>query len=62
MLSVRLLMTPLFLEAEYRMPGFPEDSYGFTLRDRLQWSKPSVEYLLNGEGVDFLANLPTWRM
>ena len=57
MLGVRLLMTPLFLEAEYRMPGFPEDSYGFTLQDRLEWSKPSVEYLLNGESVDFLAKL-----
>jgi integral membrane protein (TIGR01906 family) len=57
MLGVRLLMTPLYLEAEYRMPGFPEDSYGFTLQDRLKWSKPSVEYLLNGEGVEFLAAL-----
>jgi integral membrane protein (TIGR01906 family) len=57
MLGVRLLMTPLYLEAEYRMPGFPEDSFGFTLQDRLEWSKPSVEYLLNGAGVDFLAKL-----
>jgi len=57
MLAVRLLMTPLFLEAEYRMPGFPEDSYGFTLQDRLEWSKPSVEYLLNSAGIDFLADL-----
>lgn len=57
MLGVRLLMTPLFLEMEYRMPGFPEDSYGFSLQDRLQWSKPSMEYLLNGAGIDFLGNL-----
>ena len=57
MLSVRLLMTPLYLEAEYRMPGFPEDSFGFTLQDRLKWSKPSVEYLVNGSGIDFLAKL-----
>ena len=40
MLGVRLLMTPLYLEVEYHMPGFPEDSYGFTLQDRLKWSKP----------------------
>lgn len=57
MLAVRLLMTPLYLEAEYRMPGFPEDTYGFTMQDRLEWSKPSVEYLINSAGIDFLANL-----
>jgi integral membrane protein (TIGR01906 family) len=57
MLSVRLLMTPLFLEAEYRMPGFPEDAYGFGLQDRLQWAKPSMEYLLNSQGIDFLGAL-----
>lgn len=57
LLGVRLLMTPLFLELEYRMPGFPPDGYGFGLADRLRWSKPSVEFLLNGEGIDFLADL-----
>jgi len=57
MLAVRLLMTPLFLEAEYRMPGFPDDQYGFSQADRLQWSKPSVEYLVNGEPISFLAEL-----
>jgi len=50
-------MTPLFLEMEYRMPGFPVDTFGFQLQDRLQWSKPSVEYLVNGQGVGFLAGL-----
>jgi integral membrane protein (TIGR01906 family) len=57
MLAVRLLMTPVFLEVEYRLPGFPEDTFGFTLQDRLQWSKPSVEYLVNSAGIDFLADL-----
>jgi integral membrane protein (TIGR01906 family) len=57
MLAARLLMTPFFLEAEYRMPGFPEDMYGFTLQDRLQWSKPSVEYLVNGAGIEYLGDL-----
>jgi len=57
MLAARLLMTPVFLETEYRMPGFPEDTYGFTMQDRLQWSKPSVEYLINSAGVGFLAGL-----
>jgi integral membrane protein (TIGR01906 family) len=57
MFGVRLLMTPLFLEMEYRMPGFPEDRFGFEMQDRLQWSKPSVEYLVNGAGIDFLGKL-----
>ncbi|MCX6064395.1 MAG: TIGR01906 family membrane protein [Chloroflexi bacterium] len=57
MLGVRLLMTPFFLDVEYRMPGFPEDAFGFQLKDRLQWSKPSVEYLVNGAEINFLADL-----
>ncbi len=57
MLAVRLLLTPVFLEIEYRLPGFPLDTYGFTQQDRLQWSKPSVEYLVNSAGIDYLAGL-----
>jgi len=57
MLAARLLMTPVFLETEYRLPGFPDDSFGFTLQDRLQWSKPSVEYLINSAGINFLGDL-----
>jgi len=57
MLAVRLLLTPLFLNIEYRMPGFPADLYGFGLQDRLQWAKPSVEYLVNSAGIDTLAKL-----
>lgn len=57
MLGARLLMTPLFPEIEYRMPGFPDDPYGFTLEDRLRWSKPSIEYLLNNADLSFLAEL-----
>lgn len=57
MLGARLLMTPVFPEIEYRMPGFPGDSYGFTLEDRLRWSKPSIEYLVNDAELSFLAEL-----
>jgi integral membrane protein (TIGR01906 family) len=57
MLGARLLMTPFFPEIEYRMPGFPEDRYGFTLDDRLRWSKPSIEYLINDAELSFLAEL-----
>ncbi len=57
MLAVRLLLTPVFPEIEYRMPGFPEDKYGFTMQDRLRWSKPSIEYLVNDADISFLAGL-----
>ena len=57
MLGVRLLMTPVFLDMEYRMPGFPDDQFGFSMLDRLTWSKPSVEYLVNSAGISYLADL-----
>ena len=57
MFSVRLLITPFFAKVEYRMPGFPEDPYGFSLEDRLQWSAPSIEYLVNSEDITFLGSL-----
>ena len=53
--SVRLLLTPAFLQVEYRMPGFPEDPYGFSFGDRLTWSGVSLDYLLNDEGIAWLA-------
>lgn len=57
MLGARLLMTPIFPEIEYRMPSFPDDPYGFTLQDRLHWSKLSIEYLVNDAELSFLAEL-----
>jgi integral membrane protein (TIGR01906 family) len=57
LLSVRVLLTPFFLEIEYRTPGFPPDTYGFTQADRLQWSKLAVEYLVNRSDVTFLGDL-----
>ncbi len=57
MFSVRVLMTPLFLQIEYRMPGFPADPYGFSMQDRLRWATPSLDYLLNSAGIDYLAQL-----
>jgi integral membrane protein (TIGR01906 family) len=56
MTAIRLLFTPLFMQLEYRAPGFPADTYGFTLEDRLHWSRVSLEYLLNNAGVEYLAD------
>lgn len=57
MLSIRLLITPLFAQIEYRMPGFPDDPFGFSLKDRLIWSDPSIRYLVNSESITFLEEL-----
>jgi integral membrane protein (TIGR01906 family) len=55
--SLRLLLTDAFIHIEYRLPGFPADSYGFTLEDRLRWAPLALDYLLNDEAIDFLADL-----
>ena len=55
--SVRLLMTPAFVNLEYRTPNFPSDPYGFTQEDRLYWSQIALDYLLNDEGISYLENL-----
>ena len=57
MISIRLLITPLYARIEYNLPGFPEDSYGFTLEDRLKWSAPSITYLVNPEDISYLESL-----
>ena len=57
MIAVRLLITPVFAQFEYRLPGFPEDPYGFSLQDRLRWSEPSIGYLVNSEPISYLENL-----
>ncbi len=45
-----------WVKVEYRLPGFPEDRYGFTLEERLYWSAIDIEYLLNDEGLDYFDN------
>jgi integral membrane protein (TIGR01906 family) len=53
--NVRLVLVTanIWIPIEYRLPGFPDDPYGFSLEDRLKWSKIDVEYLLNDESVDY---------
>jgi len=57
MLSVRIMITPVFARVEYGMPNFPEDPFGFSLEDRLVWSEPSIKYLVNNEGIEYLQEL-----
>jgi integral membrane protein (TIGR01906 family) len=43
----------LWIPLEYRMPGFPDDSYGFTREDRVYWSRVDIAYLQNDEGIEY---------
>jgi integral membrane protein (TIGR01906 family) len=55
--AVRILMAPIFVKLEYRMPNFPPDLYGFSMGDRLRWAEVARQYLLNNAGIEFLADL-----
>lgn len=57
MVSIRLLIMPSFTRLAYRLPGFPDDPYGFSSDDRLRWSEPSIKYLVNTEDISYLADL-----
>ncbi len=51
-LAVRLVMTPAFLQFEYRTPKFPVDTYGFTLEDRLYWGEIALDTLVRLRPVE----------
>ena len=55
--SVRILLTPAFVEIEYRTPNFPADPYGFMQEDRLHWAQLARIYLLNDADISFLAGM-----
>lgn len=54
---VRFVINPWYLQFEYHTPGFPADSYGFNLQDRLNYGKYAVEYLINSADISFLGDL-----
>lgn len=56
-LALRLLLTPLFIQLEYRMPYFPPDEYGFTTQDRLRWGPYGLNYLVHREDISYLQDL-----
>lgn len=51
--AIRVLLTPLFYQVEYHMPYFPPDPYGFTLEERLNGARISIDYLLNDAGLEY---------
>lgn len=56
MSAIRILFTPLYLQWEYHRSYFPPDVYGFTTADRLHWGKISMEYIVSGVDISYLAN------
>ncbi len=57
MASVRAIMNPPFLNLEYQTPGFPTDSYGFTLQERIKWASYALNFAWNGANVSYLGDL-----
>lgn len=53
--SVVVLITTArwWTEVEYRLPGFPQDRYGFSLEDRLRWSAVDIDFLLGSDDISF---------
>jgi len=57
LIAARLVMTPLFLSFEYNRADFPEDVYGLTREERLEYAPYALNYLLNGEPISYLGDL-----
>lgn len=55
--SIRMVMSYQFLQFEYPRGDFPIDFYGFTTEDRLEYAPYAIDYLLNGDDIDFLGDL-----
>lgn len=57
LVNARFLMSAAFVRWEYTRPGFPEDSYGFSTAERLNYGSLGLAYLFNSEGPEFLGDL-----
>lgn len=55
--AVRLVVSPLFLWAEYSRPGFPANRFGFSSNDRLNYGSYVVDYLNNLAAPQYLGDL-----
>ena len=55
--ALRILLSPIYFNVEYRMPYFPIDEYGMTQEKRLQWAPYAVEYLVNSADISYLGDL-----
>jgi integral membrane protein (TIGR01906 family) len=56
-LSILVLLSPIFINLEYRRPGFPDDSYGFTTAERLDFGNQTRRYLISNYTLEDLQQL-----
>ena len=56
-LIILVLLSPVFISFEYRRPGFPEDSYGFSMAERLEFGNQTRRYLVTRDSLDTLRQL-----
>jgi integral membrane protein (TIGR01906 family) len=56
-LSILLLLSPIFINLEYQRPGFPEDEYGFSTEERLEYGNKTRRYLVSRQNLDVLREL-----
>ena len=59
MIAIRAVASAPFLWLEYRRPGFPEDSYGFDLAERMRLGSYGLDYVTNLAPEDYLAKATT---
>ena len=55
--SILILLSPLFMNLEYRRPNFPEDNYGFSTEERLSFGNQTRRYLISSMSLDELREL-----
>ena len=56
-ITILLLLSPVFVNLEYRRPGFPEDSYGFSTEERLDFGGKTRRYLVTNQSLEVLREL-----
>ena len=59
MIAIRAVASAPFLWLEYHRPGFPEDSYGYYLLERMRLGSYGVDYINNFAPREYLARLTT---
>ncbi len=52
-----LLGSRIWVPIEYRMPGFPSDTFGFTVDDRIRWSTVDIDFLLGGDPISYFDDI-----
>ena len=59
MIAIRTVASAPFLWLEYHRPGFPEDSYGYYLVERMRLGSYGVDYINNFAPREYLARVTT---